>query len=230
MKIYTAEKELGLEEALACNSVNSLGTIHVAKELSDHVLVGGTLKRINSKENYDSLANSLVNEEDITLYSVSSILVTTGINRNDDIFLRDEVFLAKDTPKNKPFNLMHNERDIIGHMVDDRVVALDLSPIDETGETPKEDFHIVSDAVIYTKWRDEERMLEVTELISELESNDNKWFVSMEAVFDNFDYGVISSDGKQIIVERNESTAFLTQHLRIFGGTGTLNGNEIGGV
>ncbi len=42
----------------------------------------------------------------------------------------------------------------------------------------------------------------------------------MEAKFDDFDYGLVDSDGKIKIVARNEDTAFLTKYLRAYGGDG----------
>ena len=45
-------------------------------------------------------------------------------------------------------------------------------------------------------------------------------FVSMECIFRGFDYAVQAPDGNKHIVARNEETAFLTRHLRSYGGTG----------
>lgn len=57
----------------------------------------------------------------------------------------------------------------------------------------------------------------------------NKWFVSMEALFNNFDYAM--DDGVTAkVIARNEKTAFLTKHLRAYGGNGVFNNIKIGRV
>jgi hypothetical protein len=47
-----------------------------------------------------------------------------------------------------------------------------------------------------------------------------EWFVSMECLFKGFDYALKGRDGSTRVVARNEQTAFLTKHLRAYGGTG----------
>jgi hypothetical protein len=50
----------------------------------------------------------------------------------------------------------------------------------------------------------------------------------MECLFGNYDYAVRTPDGKQLIIPRNESTAFLSKHLRAYKGTGEYQGNKVG--
>ena len=50
------------------------------------------------------------NEDQIDLYYLKSILVSTGWNKNDDVFDSKELWAAKNTPEDKPFNFMHNEK------------------------------------------------------------------------------------------------------------------------
>jgi hypothetical protein len=52
----------------------------------------------------------------------------------------------------------------------------------------------------------------------------------MEALFKNFDYGVVYPDGNQQVIARQENTAFLTKHLRMYGGRGEYEGHRIGRV
>lgn len=71
--------------------------------------------------------------------------------------------------------------------------------------------------------RNETLAIEANTLIDEVQRN--KWRVSMECVFNAFDYQL----GDKII-ERRESTAFLTKHLRAYGGMGSFRGESVGRV
>ncbi|QEL19556.1 hypothetical protein [Limnoglobus roseus] len=55
-----------------------------------------------------------------------------------------------------------------------------------------------------------------------------EWFVSMECLFAGFDYSMRARDGTTRVVARNEQTAFLTKHLRAYGGTGEYQGAKVG--
>ena len=46
--------------------------------------------------------------------------------------------------------------------------------------------------------------------------------------FQGFDYAVVDPTGRQTVVERNENTAFLTKHLRAYGGSGSYEGYKVG--
>ena len=50
----------------------------------------------------------------------------------------------------------------------------------------------------------------------------------MECLFNQFDYGVITPSGDEKIIARAEDTAFLTKHLRAYGGSGTYQGHKLG--
>jgi hypothetical protein len=50
----------------------------------------------------------------------------------------------------------------------------------------------------------------------------------MECLFPAFDYAMISPDGEKSILERNEASAFLTKHLRAYGGEGEYNNYRVG--
>ena len=54
------------------------------------------------------------------------------------------------------------------------------------------------------------------------EVEEGKWFVSMECLFAGFDYALIDPEGKSKLVQRNEASAFLTKHLRVYGVTGDV--------
>jgi hypothetical protein len=63
-------------------------------------------------------------------------------------------------------------------------------------------------------------------IVSEIE--EGKWFVSMECLFPNFDYALIDDNGKTNVVPRTEASAFLTKHLRAYGGTGKYQNYQVG--
>ena len=110
MKIYASEKEAGLEEAIKANA-----SVAYSSPVAFY---------IPNKEQKESIKNLVVadekatseNKEQFDLYYLSSILVSTGWNKNDDVFDLQEAWRAKDSPVDKQFNFMHNEADIIGHV------------------------------------------------------------------------------------------------------------------
>ena len=164
------------------------------------------------------------NPDQIDLYYLNSVLVSTGWNKNDDVFDPAEVWAAKDTPIDKQFNYMHNEGDIIGHITGSIVVDRNGVKI-EFEEQPSE-FDIITSAVIYKSWSNAELRNRMNTLIQEID--EGKWAVSMECLFSDFDYSVISPNGEMKVVARNEESAFLTKHLRVYGGKGQWEEFKIG--
>jgi len=163
------------------------------------------------------------NQED--LFYLKSILVSTGWNKNDDVFDAEEMWKARSTPEDKPFNLEHNQDIIIGHITGCYPVDENGSPI--TSDTPPENYNIVTSAVIYKEWENQEKKLQINDIITQIPNG--TWFVSMEALFSNFDYAM--TDGKKTrIIARNEATSFLTKYLRSYGGTGVYGNQKIGRV
>jgi predicted nucleic acid-binding Zn-ribbon protein len=53
--------------------------------------------------------------------------------------------------------------------------------------------------------------------------------VSVEAMFSNFDYGLVKAS-QEYIIKRDEESAFLTKHLVRYGGTGEYKGYSLGQV
>ena len=164
------------------------------------------------------------NPKQLDLYYIKSILVSTGWNKNDDVFTPEATFAARNTPEDKQFNFMHNENDIIGHITGSYVVDKEGNKV-EAEEAPK-DFDIISEAVLYNSWTDPENRERMKQIIAEIE--EGKWFVSMECLFAGFDYALTDEYGKASILQRNEGSAFLTKHLRAYGGTGEYEGRKIG--
>tara|TARA_B100000085_G_scaffold247331_1_gene241632 strand:+ start:55 stop:1545 length:1491 start_codon:yes stop_codon:yes gene_type:complete len=164
------------------------------------------------------------NPKQIDLFYLKSILVSTGWNKNDDVFNASATWEARNTPEDKQFNFMHNENDIIGHITGSYVVDRDGNPIDD--DTQPDDFDIITEAVLYNSWTDPENRQRMNQIIAEIE--EGKWFVSMECLFAGFDYALLDGSGNAKLLERNEGSAFLTKHLRAYGGNGEYEGYKIG--
>ena len=164
------------------------------------------------------------NPKQLDLYYITSVLVSTGWNKNDDVFNAEATWAARNTPEDKQFNFMHNENDIIGHITGSYVVGRDGNRIDD--DTQPDDFDIITEAVLYNSWTDPENRQRMNQIIAEIE--EGKWFVSMECLFAGFDYALLDGDGNAKLLERNEGSAFLTKHLRAYGGTGEYEGYKIG--
>ena len=218
MKIYKSEIEAGLEDAIKANasiaysSPVSFYTPNIEQKESIKNLVVAQDKAISeNKDQYD-------------LYYLSSILVSTGWNKNDDVFDLNETWGAKDSPVDKQFNFMHDESDIIGHITGSVVLDSDGNEIDDISNIDK--FDIATSAVLYNSWTTPELRERMSKLIAEIE--EGKWFVSMECLFNNFDYAVVSPDGENTVVSRDETSAFLTKHLRAYGGSGKYEGYTVG--
>lgn len=162
------------------------------------------------------------------LYRLNSVLVSSGWNKNDDVFSAADLWKARKTPIHKPFNYMHDDSDIIGHIV--ASMAIDGSGLRLNEEMSDEDIpdhiDIITSAVIYKTRASAEQRQRIAELISGIEQG--KWSVSMECFFNHFDYAITGPDESQRVLARSEESAFLTKHLRVYGGTGEFQGHKIG--
>jgi uncharacterized coiled-coil protein SlyX len=179
---------------------------------------------LNSSLAIEKIKAESANPKQIDLYYIKSILVSTGWNKNDDVFSSEETWAARNTPEDKQFNFMHNENDIIGHITGSYVVDKNGNPISD--DVKPNEFDIITEAVIYNSWTNPENRDRMEKIISEIE--EGKWFVSMECLFSGFDYALIDNSGNSKLLERNEGSAFLTKHLRAYGGTGEYEGYKIG--
>lgn len=216
MQIYSAEKSIA----------------HLISKASlaycTQVVEADTLNENFVEEVRKVLANEQIEQDD--LYPLTTILVTTGMNKNTDYFDPKETWAARNTPSHKPFNLGHNEKDIIGHMIGNYVIDANNKVISNeiTDDLLPSKFHIVTPSVLYKHWEDPVLKARTANLIQKIEAGE--LFVSMEALFKNFDYVLKSEAGEYTIVPRNEETAFLTKHLRCYGGRGVYKDYTIGRV
>lgn len=215
MKIYAQEKEDGLEVGMKAGA--SIAMVCRVLPNPEHKADETVIAKI--------LASAPSNPDQRDLYYLNSVLVSTGWNKNDDVFGNNEVWAARHTPVDKQFNFMHNENDIIGHITGSVVLDRDENDVTDQVEAPDE-FDVVTSAVIYTSWSDEEQRDRVKKLTEEIDAG--KWAVSMECLFNDFDYAVVTPNGEHKIVARDDKSAFLTKHLRSYGGQGTYEGYKLG--
>ena len=210
MKIYQDEIDSGLEDAIRSNASIAytcpVATYTPSKQQKQSVKMLVAASEEASAENKDQ----------VDLYYLNSILVSTGWNKNDDVFDKEEAWTAKDSPVDKQFNFMHDESDIIGHITASAVIDEEGNEVNDVANVEK--FDIATSAVLYNSWTTEELRERMAKIIAEIE--DGKWFVSMECLFNNFDYAVITPEGEHKVIARDEASAFLTKHLRSYGGEG----------
>jgi hypothetical protein len=212
MKIYQQEIADGIADMVQTSA--SVGYC-VPTEIREHTSTDTAVE--------DKIKASSANPDQIDLFYIKSVLVSTGWNKNDDVFKADTTWAARNTPVDKQFNLMHDENNIIGHITDSYVVDRQG---DEVGDTQPDNFDIITEAVLYNSWTDPENRQRMNQIIAEIQ--EGKWFVSMECIFAGFDYALLDEEGNAKLLERNEGSAFLTKHLRAYGGTGEYEGYKIG--
>ena len=166
--------------------------------------------------------------KDDDLYFVNSVLVTSNWNLNDDVFGKFPTWSARNTPTHKPTNIGHDHNQIVGHIVNNWPIDTEgnLIPDNSVLDDIPDVFHIITGSVIYRAWKETELQQRVEALIQDIEGG-NK-YVSMECLFSNFGYAVVSPDGKYYTLARDEKTSFLTKHLRAYGGKGQYEGYKVG--
>lgn len=223
IQIYEAEQLDGLASEISKASVSYASAI-VDKSLITSVDKQAIYAKLASADK----ALAAANPNQVDLFYKNSILASVGWNKNDDVFDIKETWNARHTVIDKQMNLRHNELDIVGHMTSSFVLGEDGNVLDDSLDVDAlpSRFDVVSEFVLYRMWTDEDRRQEMDKIIAEIQ--EGKWFVSMECRFLNFDYAVIDRDGTHKVIARTQDTAFLTKHLRIFGGTGEYQGRKIG--
>lgn len=158
----------------------------------------------------------------VDLLHIEAVLVSEGINDNDDAFIHAELKRALSSPVLKPMNWQHKDDNILGVMYAVEARDMNGKVLAEVGDEPVE--LIIQGAV----WHHLPNIkITAQEIMKRIEKNN--LFVSMECWFDDYDYGLYTSKGELFdIVKRNEETAFLDKNLRACGGTGKYNGMRIG--
>jgi len=193
---------------------------------------------VDGCENSRVTASSPVGQPDLMF--MRSVLVSTGSNNNDDVFLPNEMWAARATPSYKPVNWEHQsgreltveetaanpnkvvvDNQTIGVMYNTFAIDSDGQIIDENKISAADfvvpqKFHIVDEALI---WKG---LYPTTASRIERGAKDKTLFVSMEAWFNGYDYLVGNK-----VVARNEETAFLDKSLRANGGLGVFGHSRV---
>lgn len=226
MRIYKAEKDAGIsfEEGSSSAFVTALAQVRDITEYFDGMSIADLAKSTNTVQTVEELLGQ--DQPDLAL--IVAILVSTGWNLNDDIFTPAEVWAARSTALHKPMNDNHQADKILGHIVQTRAVDKSGNEIEvPDGESPPSEFDIEVAGVLYRAFP--ELATRIDEIITKAKAGE--MFVSMEAWFPDFGYGIIDPDtGVTKLIERTEATAFLTKHLRIYGGSGKYQGHKVGRV
>lgn len=157
----------------------------------------------------------LENQKD--LMKMVSILLSTGSNRNDDVFLPSEILPVRNTGAHKPVNNEHKPDQIIGHII--RTFATEKNGrrvLD--GQKPKgKEFDITAESVIY-KFLLPDKAEEIKD-----KAEAGELFVSVEVWFTAFDFLV----GNKIVKRTSETASILEPKLRINGGPGFFEGQKL---
>lgn len=222
IKIYQSEIKDGLEE-----TIKTQASVACYSDIKIKTCATESLREFTDNDTYEKVIAQ--NEGQKDLFYLESVLVSTNWNKNDDVFTPENTWAARTSPEDKQFNYMHDENDIIGHITHSYVMLRDGTVASVDVDTPApQDFDIVTQAVLYNSWSGEENRERMEKIISEI--GEGKWSVSMECLFTGFDYMIEKSEGNYELIERDESSSFLTKHLRSYGGSGQYEGNKIGRV
>lgn len=211
--VYTKEIEAGIAELIR----------------NDNTLAMASTVKVGQPTDLErAIANlELKNNTQPDLFYFESILVSTGWNKNDDVFSKAELLQAKDTPVDKKINLMHNEADIIGHMVTSAIYSGDMRVPDNVDlNSIPDDIDIVVGGVLYKIWENPDLQARMNKMLGDIGAG--LWYVSMECVFPDFDYAIQTPTGEHKTIARTEETSFLTAFLRKYGGEGYYEGYKIG--
>lgn len=227
MRIYAEEIADGLEELIKTNASIAFTTAVEQYTGPKQIVAYTTPEEARSMA---KLLKTSAAQTDEDLFYNRSILVSSVWNKNDDIFDKNEMWAARNTPVHKPDNINHDDKLIVGHMTsvwamddDGNIISDDI----EAKDLP-DLYHLVTGSVIYKNWSDKDYHKMVADLIEKIQAG--KMYVSMECMFSGFDYGVKASNGDFHIIPRDESSAFLTKHLRAYKGTGEYEGYKIGRI
>ena len=225
IQVFQSEQDAGLESLIRSTASIAYDAPALLSEKIDTVDVF----RLNEDtEEVFAMPFTKAAMDDDDVYSVYSVLVSTAWNKNDDVFDKNEVWIARSTPKYKPTNIEHDERQIVGGIIDSWAVDKNFKLIDENvnPENLPDHYHIVVSSVIYKQWQDPAYRKRATDLIEDIEAGEK--YVSMECIFHGFDYAVVDPEGRHHVIQRNDESAFLTSYLRAYGGEGSYQEHQIG--
>jgi len=232
ISIFNFEKEAGLEAQIKeQTSLAYVSQLCPAYPETNSLQLNKIISSDYPKTSYNNVMETIraqAGDRDSDVYQTFSILVSTAWNKNDDVFNSAEVWAAKETPKYKPANLEHDEKQIVGGIIGSWPVDAKFDLVDDNVNVDKlpDLYHLLVSSVIYRQWQDPEYQARAEDLISKIENGE--MFVSMECIFRGFDYAVVTPSNENHIIARNQETSFLTQHLRSYGGKGDYQEHKVG--
>jgi len=164
LAVFRAERDAGLEQVIRSNTGVAMASVaHVGERTN---LSKQTVDRLRGL----SVQFTKGDINDFDLHHLTSVMVTVGWNKNDDVFDPVETWAARKTPEDKPLNCEHDDSNIIGHITANYVMGADGKPVtDDTlvGDLPPQ-FHIVTSAVLYKNWQTKERQKRMDDIIAEI--------------------------------------------------------------
>lgn len=208
MQVYDDEKGLGLEtESCVAHATVQFDTSADFSK-ADTLFTDDVKKDISSRLTPD-------------ICSVHGILVSTNWNRNDDVFVPEQVWAAKDTPLFKPANMGHQGKEIdksnetIGVIYSSTPVDDDYNPISSNDGNEK--FHLLVGMYLWAKYWP----TYVNEIKKGIENN--TMYISMECTFPDFGYALREPNSDSInLISRTDQTSWLTKYLRAYKGPGKV--------
>lgn len=142
---------------------------------------------------------ALPEDKQIDLQYFTAIYVSTGTNLNHAHFLGSELVAARDTVTSKALDIEHKEDEIIGHIYDCAFIDAEGKKLNstalsamETASLDDKEMHIVIAGIIYKN--------RFPEIAAEVVAN--KWKVSMEAYYQDYDLKI-----GDLIINRKEAEA-----------------------
>lgn len=220
--VYDRERELGLAEVIVAETKSSL-----IAELNKEVNFAESSQKFYKYDGDKEWEMKFLDED---LMAVNAVLVSAVWNKNDDVFSQEETWEARNTPVYKSVNIGHKGRegvgtDVVGVIVSAFPVDSDFNQCySEDGYDCPDSFkHIIVGVRVWDKYFPTHSKY-IKDGI-----NAGNMFVSMECMFTDFGYALREEGSNEVMfLERNEITAWLTQHLRRYGGEGKVkvNGKE----
>lgn len=192
--------------------------------VTDDVLKSAKAAFAATVDTEDTSFSSLEKQEDLLYFK--AVYATCGFNLNDDVFINEEFWSARNTPILKPSNWQHKDSDILGVIYAVEAQYLDGTSIDiENDKIPEDDFELIVHGVVY-KYTFPDFAQEI-----EKRSEAGELYVSMETWFNDFSYALLDEDNSTIdVVDRNSKTVALDKYLRCNGGSGQYDKQRIGRV
>lgn len=218
MKVYNIEKQLKLESVIMASAINP---VHIALDTKLNAPTNNTLVQAGINPKTMSEADKAYYLSTLTkdVMLVHGILASTNWNKNDDVFTTADTWKARYSAKHKPINMEHQGRESTGNKNFGVIVECYACDDDMNHIWSEEnDFNIAITAILWERYFPQA----CQEVKAGIENNTK--FLSMECMIDDFGYALQPEDNPEeaLLMPRHDITAWMTQHLKVFGGEGTV--------